>query len=294
MIDTEDLFSIVYNSILPNETTTVGNVGDRTYMYILYVLSGTITIQNEKETFTLDATQALFLCSKRKITIHPVNENKEDPAHIYILRFLPGFVFGDFMDEVSKKYLTPIFTSYECGLILLKGEDTNALRAVTEKIRILIEEQQETYELECKELLCRFYRLLYGYVSKLGLLTPLRQSAKISSYDFQRMKTVDTYLEKHYMEALVLDDIAASIHLSRSECCRCFKRTWGTSPMEYLARYRIMKAHSIMETQTLEELNVSNLAYSVGFNTPSYFNKVFKQFYGYTPTDYMKSRNAHK
>ena len=99
------------------------------------------------------------------------------------------------------------------------------------------------------------------------------------------------YIQEHFMESVTLDDIAGSILVSKSECCRCFKRTTGLSPIEYLMRYRIMESAKHRHRQTHEY--ISEIAGAVGFNNTSYFNKIFKKYIGCTPTEYRQSLRKH-
>ena len=96
------------------------------------------------------------------------------------------------------------------------------------------------------------------------------------------------YIREHYSENITLDDLAASIHLSKSECCRCFKRTLQLTPFEYLMKYRIFRAASILQMNVPAPRSMSALAFSVGFNNASYFNKVFKQYLHCTPSEYKR------
>ena len=94
------------------------------------------------------------------------------------------------------------------------------------------------------------------------------------------------------MEAVTLDDIANSIMVSKSECCRCFKRTLGITPFEYLMKYRIQE--SAKRIQRRPQDSISEIAGSVGFNNTSYFNKIFKKYMECTPSEYRNSTHTIK
>ena len=89
------------------------------------------------------------------------------------------------------------------------------------------------------------------------------------------------------MEPLTLDKIADSILVSKSECCRCFKRAIGLTPIEYLMKYRIME--SAVRMKQKESESISEIAGTVGFNNTSYYSKVFKKMMGCTPSEYRQS-----
>lgn len=57
-----------------------------------------------------------------------------------------------------------------------------------------------------------------------------------------RMKQMLSWIYLHYAEKITLDDIARAGQLSRSECCRYFKRMLKITPLNYVMDYRIQKA----------------------------------------------------
>jgi AraC-like DNA-binding protein len=73
--------------------------------------------------------------------------------------------------------------------------------------------------------------------------------------------------------------------LSRSQLYRKTKALTHYSPNELLRIVRLQKAMELINTL---ELSVSEIAYRVGFTSPSYFAKCFKDYYDKSPTDYQK------
>ena len=113
-----------------------------------------------------------------------------------------------------------------------------------------------------------------------------------TSLDEVRVKDIILFIEEHYRESLTLDDLAGAIHISKSECCRCFKRTLQVTPVEYLIKYRIFQAAILLQQGLPSMQTISDLAFYVGFNNASYFNKVFKQYLNCTPSEYrLKVKN---
>jgi len=63
------------------------------------------------------------------------------------------------------------------------------------------------------------------------------------------------------------------------------KEMTGLSPNKYLLKVRMEKAADLLADG---ELNVSEVSYKVGIQDPSYFNKVFKSYYGVVPSKYER------
>lgn len=93
-------------------------------------------------------------------------------------------------------------------------------------------------------------------------------------------------LEDNYTESeLNVEDLGRSMGLSRSQLYRKTKALTNYSPNELLRIVRLQKAMELINTS---ELSVSEIAYRVGFTSPSYFAKCFKDYYDKSPTDYQK------
>lgn len=101
----------------------------------------------------------------------------------------------------------------------------------------------------------------------------------------QRIKQMLSWIHLHYAEKISLEDIAKAGHLSRSECCRYFKRILNTTPLNYVMDYRIQKSLQLLRNQ---ESNVTEVAYQVGFNSTSYFIEKFRKTMNMTPLVYKK------
>jgi AraC-like DNA-binding protein len=143
------------------------------------------------------------------------------------------------------------------------------------------------YELSTKAKLCDFW------ISLLGVVFPDTEasSRKVSGaipLDESRARDLISCIEDHYSEKITLDELAASVHISKSECCRCFKRALNVTPIEYLMKYRIYMAANLIRNKDPKASSFSDLAYHVGFNNASYFNKVFKQYLNCTPSAYKR------
>ena len=81
---------------------------------------------------------------------------------------------------------------------------------------------------------------------------------------------------------LKMDDLGESMGLSRVQLYRRVKSITGVTPVELLRRMRLQEGYVLLcnTTKTVQEI-----AYEVGFGTPGYFSKCFKQQYGKYPMD---------
>lgn len=94
------------------------------------------------------------------------------------------------------------------------------------------------------------------------------------------------YLEAHFAEQISLDDVAEKAAVSPSYLIRLFKRRMGTTPHDYLLRYRISRAKELLAETTLTS---AAIARRVGFNSESNFSYRFSKMVGQSPRAYRQS-----
>ncbi len=214
--------------------------------------------------------------------------NSEANCTLYSTIFHPAFLFGYGNTVLSGKYLSPIVSSPVFKIMLLDEQNpvgAQILDTVNSIIAVNMTKKYG-YELVTKSYLCQLWGILLQNVVPKN--AEKLKTGKLSM-DEVRVKEAILYVEEHYAEHITLDQLADSIHTSKSECCRCFKRTLQLTPIEYLMRYRILKAANMIQSDDPLSHSISNLAFSVGFNNASYFNKIFKQYLKCTPREYRKN-----
>lgn len=105
-----------------------------------------------------------------------------------------------------------------------------------------------------------------------------------------------TALEKLIMEnignvSFTVQQMEESLAMSRSSFNRKMKELLNTTPNDYLRSKRMALAAKMLESGNIR---VSEVCYAVGFNSPSYFSKCFKETYGKLPLEYARSARGEK
>lgn len=93
------------------------------------------------------------------------------------------------------------------------------------------------------------------------------------------------YIQYNFAGPLTVSEIAAYAGVSRSQLYRAFQENLGMSPHDYLQKYRVNEACSLLCSR---KLTVSEVAASVGYTDPLYFSRAFKRLKGMNPTDYQR------
>ena len=250
---------------------------------MIYLLKGQVEALVDDESIILTPGQGIFV---NQNVLHAFHRVEEFDAVFFSIVFHPAMLFGYGSAALSVKYLSPILENPHMKYLVLSDDDpyTSPIIEHMKQVRDHYNAKEYGYELVCKANICNLWNVL--------LKVPRDESATIVKSkriinDEQRIKDAIVYIEQHFADPITLDDIARSIHISKSECCRCFKRAIGMSPFEYLMKYRIEESTRRMRMNP--HASVSEIAGCVGFNNTSYYNKIFKKFMGCTTTEYRKS-----
>lgn len=86
---------------------------------------------------------------------------------------------------------------------------------------------------------------------------------------------------------LNVEDLGRDMGMSRVQLYRKLKSLTNYSPNELLRQMRLKRAASLLASS---EMTVAEIAYEVGFSSPSYFTKCYKEQFGESPTDFLKRR----
>lgn len=257
-----------------------------TEVEVIILNHGEVDFLTDDKRIRLHAGQGVLINQNIIHAVHPVDGKAN--CSLYSMTFHPSFLFGYGNTIMSSKFLVPILSSPTLQTIFLDEKDPwqeKILDLVNSVIAVNLTKKYG-YELLSKSYLCQLWVSLLEQVVPQNV-TKSRQST--ISLDESRVKQAILYIEKHYGEQITLEQLAASVHISKSECCRCFNRTLRLTPIEYLMKYRIFKAANMIQSNAPEASSMSELAFSVGFNNASYFNKVFKQFLHCTPSEYKRN-----
>lgn len=109
----------------------------------------------------------------------------------------------------------------------------------------------------------------------------MKNSPKI--YLYRRIVQAKLFIDGNYANNIDLDNIADEAYFSKFHFIRQFKKIYGKTPHQYLTIVRIEKAMQLLRT----DIPVSDVCYSVGFESLSAFSGLFKRSVGLTPSQYQ-------
>ena len=107
---------------------------------------------------------------------------------------------------------------------------------------------------------------------------------KHSKKNRKRLSLIYSYVDDHFNRKIEVAAVAEFSNLSKSAFCRYFKKETGQTFIRFLNSYRVSQAKRLL----LMDKNVSESCYECGFESLSYFNRIFKQVTGENPKDFKK------
>ncbi len=101
------------------------------------------------------------------------------------------------------------------------------------------------------------------------------------------MEIINVQIEKHMSDAnLCVGTLLRSIGMSRTDLHRKLKQCTGMSATEYIRYARVQRAAALLAERPGR--SIAEIAYMVGFSSPSYFTRAFEEFYLEAPSAYKR------
>lgn len=106
---------------------------------------------------------------------------------------------------------------------------------------------------------------------------------------YQNIYAVADYVSVHFAETITLDQLAERFYISKYYLCRTFKEITGYGINEYMNIHRIREAKRLLEET---DMSVLQIAHALGYESITYFEKVFKTYMTMSPLKYRKTLNT--
>jgi AraC-like DNA-binding protein len=110
-------------------------------------------------------------------------------------------------------------------------------------------------------------------------------SMETSTKESEKINIIFNYVKENYTKSISLEDIAEVASMTVPAFCRYFKKMTRKTFTEFVNEYRIAHAAKLLHEK---QMSISEVCYDSGFNNISHFNKLFKAFFGKTPSVYRE------
>ena len=242
---------------------------------IVSVLKGSIRCQTEDTPFELKKGDICFINHDHLHALYPTDKNSSHRILIIgadLLKNVPA---------VYEKYIKVFLEDKNFSHVRFEGNNSHAHeidKYITE-LETLKKDAEDGYELEMLSILYKIMWHLYNAYVSGPAPAPVDENQLIQ-------QEMAEFVYEHFNEPITLDDIAASGHISRSQCSKLFKHYTNMSPISFLNHHRLEVSCDMLRT-TNE--SIARIALDCGFSDQSYFNRMFRLQYGCTPLEYRKS-----
>lgn len=170
-------------------------------------------------------------------------------------------------------------TTFWCNSVASDGKDLDALRTALNTLvsECVTAEGRESFAFESAK-----YRLLDLLVRDYAVAS----QDSWSGIGDDRIRTALEYVDAHYDASVSLRVVARNLYVSEAYLSRLFREVVGVTFHEYVTRVRLNHA---LEELLYTSTSIAQISAQVGFSTPSAFNKVFKNAFSCSPTEYRKA-----
>ncbi len=199
-------------------------------------------------------------------------------------------------DIVVSDVMMPVMDGLQLCKHLKEDAVTSHIPVILLTARSSEAQQKEGYEHEADAYLTKPFNAdvlisrIYNLVKSRQLLRQLfdnkqqtEEEPKFSSQDKLFAASLKEAIKKNMSNPnLKMDELGDELGLSRVQLYRKVKALTGLSPVELLRQMRLQRGHALLTSTTK---TVNEIAYEVGFGTPAYFSKCFKEQFGKLPME---------
>ncbi|MEK4020601.1 MULTISPECIES: AraC family transcriptional regulator [Bacillus] len=242
----------------------------------VFILEGEAEFHINEKILNIQQGDGVFINSG---CLHMAKDANGTTCTYICLNVSPHFITAN---ELFTTFVHPYMHASQTPFILFNRKDgwPNQIYQCIQIIQRLIEQTPAYFELELNIQLITIWKCLLQ--NRFQLTYDARKHDRN-----ERMKHMLNWIHEHYHEKVLLQDIAREGQLSRSECCRYFNDILKKSPIHYVNEYRIQQSLILLQKT---DLNITEIAYQVGFSSTSYFISIFKRVKNTTPLSYRKSK----
>lgn len=240
---------------------------------IVVLYEGNVSLETAKESIILKKGDGVFINSEK---LHYFKKLGDEKCVLISYVFDKSFVIGDKGSIIERKYIEPLVQNKTLSLFKI----SETLSRKLEEVFFEYEDKKFGVEINIRNILSSV--LLEIIIENREKLI---EKKTYKNLDNQRIKGMLDFIQKNYSNELTLKEIGEAVFIGERETLRCFARTIGISPIEYLKKYRVKVAANLLTTT---DLPVTEICIQCGFNSPSYFSKSFQRVFNVTPREYRK------
>ena len=289
-LDSVDLYNKLYGLETLNPLVSVIDLNKATSsvdlirfnygIYALYLkLEKACDIKYGRQTYDYQEGTIVCFAPGQTAETNPTTDKVQVNAHGIL--FHPDLLRGTSLGKSIKKYT---FFSYEVNEALHLSEEERSI--VMDCLKIIRMELEHGVDKHCKTFLVNHIELLLNYCMRFYE----RQFITRGKTNRDVLTRFENLLDEYFESALAEQDGLPTVKYFADKLCLSsnyfgdmFKKETGKSPQEYIQE-KVIELAKERISDTAD--TVSQIAYSLGFQYPQHFCRLFKKRVGYTPSEY--------
>ncbi|MFL8712590.1 helix-turn-helix domain-containing protein [Clostridioides sp. GD02377] len=245
------------------------------------VTKGNINFNVDGDSIILSEGEGIFINARQ---LHQAKNYKGSDCSYISVVFNSDFISSFAGSLINIKYIQPYIDNSRINYCILKN-DIDWKSVILNNIFKIYEEYNKMemgFELHIFILLIEVWNILI----KSYFVSFPNDNARNNSL---HIRNIIGYICDHYMEKIELNDLAKEVNLSKSTCCREFKKYMNCTIFEYIINYRLVTSSNLLISTND---SISDIAYQCGFGSTSYFIEKFKMKTGVSPSIYRRQKTS--
>ncbi|HWT26970.1 MAG TPA: AraC family transcriptional regulator, partial [Mobilitalea sp.] len=244
---------------------------------IYYLLNGERYYFIEKQTYHIKEGSLVFIDRNQ---IHKTVGSDAD-YHERMLLLISEKDLEDIFNYINNQDVSSFFEN-NYGVIELNEDGQRYAEGLLFAITDELEQKHAGYEFlirsKLTELMIFAYRCKHGENAELQVNT-------VRTVKYKKINEIADYISKNYQKSISLDTISKDFFISKCYLSRIFKEITGFTVNEYINIVRIKKARQHLENS---EYSITEIAELIGYESITYFEKVFKKYMEVSPLRYRR------
>ena len=190
----------------------------------IYVREGSMRLQTAGKAWSFRKGEGFFINTNVLCSM-----DCEEPCLVDSHLLHKTFLGGHFKSIFETKYLDPVLKNRNLEILELRGDSERQQKLLARLREAARLQNEENTEFQTRNLFSEIWLLLLDEIAVLEYERPA-----VDSVHQERLQAMLAFIGQNYQRKLSLDEIAASAHVGRRECLRCFRNCMQKTPFEYL------------------------------------------------------------
>lgn len=279
---------VEFNMVFKENFNLVANTSDTSPIYFAYCSQG-----NLKHSFGRDGEKRKLknfqtgIISSRKNEDNFLYFEKEKPLKVTLITVYPREGEDNSQrDSLNEKLSKTFFEARDADHFVYIGSYNLRIAERIQQINSIKQEGLVRHLLIKGEVNTILALELQQHSEDISNMS--KQTGSLRAREMETIKEISQFIQNYPDSQLLIKDLSRRSGLSPTKLQEGFKLMHGRTVTDYIREVRIKKSEELIKNT---DLNISEVVYSIGFTSRSYFSKIFKKKYNCSPKQYKDNQN---